>query len=56
MKQIITTIVGMLTMPICIAANPASTSYVDHQIALAKAALISHIENNPSIAHPVESC
>ena len=38
------------------AANPASTDYVNKQIAAAKAQLVSQIASIPAVSHPVGSC
>lgn len=53
--------VGFIVFLSCVvntgfSANPASTAYVDQQIALAKADLVATINNNPAVAHPVGSC
>ena len=56
MRLRIIIVVLSLLPPLCMAGNPASTSYVDQQVALAKAALVARINSSTAIAHPVGSC
>ena len=55
MKQGLTAVVLSLVVPTSMAANPASTAYVDKQFAGIQAQ-IDAINANTGVAHPVGSC
>lgn len=55
MKQGLTAVVLSLVVPTSMAANPASTAYVDTKFAGIQAQ-IDTLNANPSVAHPVGSC